>query len=134
MRRAQRGFTLIEVVVAFVLLTLVLSVGFQIFSTGMARAGDLDQRSRALDIAQSQLAAAGTVSALQEGQAQGDSDDRRFHWTTTITPTDEGQPPNMPTQGAYILWRIETRVDWTSGAGRPQQLTLATLGLAQRTQ
>ena len=134
MRRAQRGFTLIEVVVAFVLLTLVLSVGFQIFSTGMARAGDLDQRSRALDIAQSQLAAAGTVSDLQEGQAQGDSDDRRFHWTTTITPTDEGQNPNMPTQGAYILWRVETRVDWTSGAGRPQQLTLATLGLGQRKQ
>lgn len=132
MRRAQRGFTLIEVVVAFVLLTLVLSVGFQIFSTGMARAGDLDQRSRALDIAQSQLAAAGTVSDLQEGQAQGDSDDRRFHWTTTITPTDEGQNPNVPTQGGYILWRVEARVDWSSGAGRPQQLTLATLALGQR--
>jgi general secretion pathway protein I len=130
--RRQAGFTLIEVVVAFVLLTLVLSVGFEIFSKGMARAADLDARSRALDIAQSQLAAAGTVTPLQEGQTQGDSDDRRFHWTTTIAATDEGQSPNMPTQGAYLLWRIESRVDWTSAAGRPQQLTLATLGLAQR--
>ena len=133
MPRVQSGFTLIEVVVAFVLLTLVLAVGFQIFSTGMARAGDLDERSRALDIAQSQLDGAGTLAPLQEGQSQGDSDDRRFHWTTSVVPTDEGQNPNMPTQGAYILWRVETRVDWTTGAGRPQQITLATLRLAQRT-
>lgn len=131
--RHQGGFTLIEVVVAFVLLTLVLSVGFQIFSTGMARAGTLDERSRALDIAQSQLAAVGTATALQEGQEQGDSADRRFHWVTTVSATDEGQSPNMPTQTGYLLWRIETRVDWTSAAGRPQQLTLATLGLGQRT-
>ena len=129
----QSGFTLIEVVVAFVLLTLVLSVGFQVFSTGMARAAELDARSRALDIAQSQIAAAGTVAQLQEGQAQGDSDDRRFHWTTTITPTDEGQDPKMPTQGAWILWRVETHVDWTTATGRPQQVALATLTLGQRT-
>ena len=133
MRRAQSGFTLIEVVVAFVLLTLVLAVGFQIFSTGMARAGELDERSRALDIAQSQLAAAGTVATFEEAQTQGDSQDRRFHWTTTVTPTDEGQAPNMPAQVGFVLWRIETRVDWTTPAGRPQQLTLATLGLGQRT-
>lgn len=131
--RRQSGFTLIEVVVAFVLLTLVLSVGFEIFSTGMTRSADLDFRSRALDIAQSQLASTGTVAPLQQGQAQGDSDDRRFHWTTTVTPTDEGQDPKMPTQGAYVLWRVETRVDWTGATGRPQQVTLATLALGQRT-
>lgn len=129
----QSGFTLIEVVVAFVLLTLVLSVGFQIFSTGMQRAVELDARSRALDIAQSELAAAGTTAPLKEGQAQGDSDDRRFHWTTTITPTDEGQDPKMPTQGAWILWRVETQVAWTTATGRPQQVALATLTLGQRT-
>jgi general secretion pathway protein I len=125
---------LIEVVVAFVLLTLVLSLGFQIFSTGMTRASELDERSRALDIAQSQLAAAGTAVPFQAGQLQGDSDDRRFHWTTTITPTEEGQSANMPTQSAYLLWRIETRVDWQTAGGRAQQLTLATMGLGQRPQ
>jgi general secretion pathway protein I len=134
LKRHQRGFTLIEVVVAFVLLTLVLSLGFQIFSTGMTRGSELDARSRALEIAQSQLAAAGTTTPFQEGQLQGESDDRRFHWTTTVTPTEEGQSANMPTQSAYLLWRVETRVDWQTAAGRPQQLTLATMGLGQRPQ
>jgi len=132
MSRTQAGFTLIEVVVAFVMLTLVLSVGFQIFSTGMARAGDLEDRSHALDIAQSQLAAAGTESALQEGQAQGDSEDRKYHWTTTVSATDEGQPPNQPNSGAYLLWRVEARVDWRNGNGRPQSLVLSTLSLGQK--
>jgi len=133
MARSQAGFTLIEVVVAFVMLTLVLSVGFQIFSTGMARAGELEERSHALDIAQSQLAAVGTVSTLEEGQSQGDSDDRKYHWTTTVSATDEGQPPNQPTPGAYLLWRVETRVEWQAGSGRPQSLVLSTLSLGQRT-
>jgi general secretion pathway protein I len=134
LRRGERGFTLIEVLVAFVLLTLVLSLGFQIFSTGMTRASELDDRSRALDIAQSQLAAAGTATPFEQGQLQGDSEDRRFHWTTTVMPTDEGQSPDMPTKSPYLLWRVETRVDWQTAAGRPQQLTLATLGLGQRSQ
>lgn len=133
MARAQAGFTLIEVVVAFVMLTLVLSVGFQIFSTGMARAGDLEDRSHALDIAQSQLAAAGTETVLQEGQSQGDSEDRKYHWITTVSATDEGQQPNQP-QGAYLLWRVESRVDWRGGSGRPQSLVLSTLSLGQRAQ
>jgi general secretion pathway protein I len=133
MARSQAGFTLIEVVVAFVMLTLVLSVGFQIFSTGMARAGDLEDRSHALDIAQSQLALAGTETVLQEGQSQGDSGDRKYHWTTTVAATDEGQPPNAPTQGAYLLWRVETRVDWRAGSGKSQSLVISTLALGQRT-
>jgi general secretion pathway protein I len=133
MGRAQSGFTLIEVVVAFVMLTLVLSVGFQIFSTGMSRAGDLEDRSRALDIAQSQLAVTGTETVLQEGQTRGESQDRKYQWSTTVSATDEGQPPNQP-QGAYLLWRVETRVDWVAGSGKPQSLVLSTLSLGQRTQ
>jgi general secretion pathway protein I len=130
----QRGFTLIEVVVAFVVLCLVLSVGFEIFSTGMQRAGDLDERSRALTVAQSRLADAGMEANFAEGQSSGDSDDRRFHWTTTVTPTEEGQVPNMPALTTYLLYRVEVRVDWTSGSGRPRQLTLATLALGSRPQ
>lgn len=132
MKRAHAGFTLIEVVVAFVMLTLVLSVGFEIFSKGMARAGDLEDRSRALDIAQSQLAAAGTETALQDGQAQGDSPDRKYHWTTTVSATDEGQPPNQPPAG-YLLWRVESRVEWLGANGKAQSLALSTLSLGQRT-
>jgi general secretion pathway protein I len=133
-RRAQRGFTLIEVIAAFVVLCLVLSVGFEIFSTGMSRAGDLDDRSRALAVAQSQLAAAGADGDLKQGQEQGETRDRRFHWTTAITPTDEGLDAKNPPNTVYQLFRVDVTVEWRTAAGRPQQMALSTLTLGQRPQ
>ena len=87
-RNAAAGFTLIEVVVAFVLLTLVLAVSFEIFSRGMARAGDLEDNSRALVVAQSRLALAASEE-LKEGESAGDSDDRRFHWANSVRRYEE---------------------------------------------
>ena len=117
---------------AFVLLSLVLMTAFELFSTGMSRAGDLDDRSRALALAQSQLAAAGTEELFKEGQLQGESDDRRFRWTTLTTRSDEGQDPSRPVQAPFILFRVDVRVDWRTAAGRDQSISLATLGLGQR--
>jgi general secretion pathway protein I len=125
---------LIEVVVAFVLLALVMVTAFEVFATGMSRAGDLDDRSRALAIAQSRLAAAGTEEQFREGQVQGESEDRRFRWTTLVTRSEEGQDPMRPVQPPFILFRVDVRVDWRTGAGRDQNLVLSTLSLGQRPQ
>ena len=133
-RRRARGFTLIEVVVAFVLLALVMGTAFELFATGMARASDLGDRSRALAIAQSQLAAAGTEELFREGQVQGETPDRRFRWTTLVTRSEEGQDPARAIQPPFILYRVDVRVDWRSGEGRDQSIALASLGLGQRPQ
>jgi general secretion pathway protein I len=133
-RRRERGFTLIEVVVAFVLLALVLVTAFEVFATGMSRAGDLDDRSRALAVAQSRLAAAGTEELFREGQTQGDSEDRRFRWTTLVTRSEEGQDPARAVQAPFILFRVDVRVEWRTGAGRDQDLVLSSLGIGQRPQ
>lgn len=129
MPRAARGFTLIEVVVAFVLLSLVLAVGFEIFSTGLRRAGELDDYSRALVIAQSKLNAAGTEEQFKESQAQGDSEDGKFHWTTAITRTEEGLPQPRPPVSVYLLFRVDVRVEWLGGDARARSVSLSTLAL-----
>jgi general secretion pathway protein I len=121
-------------VVAFVLLALVMVTAFEVFATGMARASDLDDRSRALAIAQSRLAAAGTEELFTDGQTQGESDDRRFRWTTLVTRTEEGQDPARAVQAPFILFRVDVRVDWRTGAGRDQNIALSSLGLGQRPQ
>ena len=72
-QRSQSGFTLLEVVIAFVVLALVLTSVFQVFSTGLARTANLDEYSRALVIAQSRLAAANIEEGVKEGQAKGES-------------------------------------------------------------
>jgi len=128
--RAQRGFTLVEIVVAFVLLSLVLVSGFEVFTTGMRRAGDLDDRAQALAVAQSRLALAGTETPLKEGQSAGQTEDGRYRWTLGITRYEEAaQQPNQPTLSAYGLFRVETVVSWTGADGRSHSISLATLEL-----
>lgn len=128
-RSRATGFTLIEVVVAFVMLSLVLAVSFEIFSTGLRRAGDLDDYSRALLLAQSKLAAAGTEEQFKEGQAQGETEDRRFRWAVGITRTDEGLPDPKPPVSVYALFRVDVKVAWVGADSREHSLSLSTLGL-----
>lgn len=131
--RAQSGFTLIEVVVAFAMLALVLSVSFEIFSTGMARASDLEDRSQALVIAQSKLALAGSEDALKEGDVSGESDDRRFQWTLSVKRYEEAADAGKaPPAGTYQLFRVESRVAWHGADTREHSLALASLALGAR--
>lgn len=134
-RHRHAGFTLVEIVVAFVLLAFVLSAGYEIFSSGLRRAGDLEDYSRAVVIAQSRLAGAGIEEAIKEGTVTGESEDRRFRWTVTYTPTAEGMPPAdqpQPGPGTYMLYRVEAVVEWSAGDQRPRRFQLATLALGTR--
>ena len=115
MTRRQRGFTLIEIVIAFVLLSLILATSYQIFSTGMQRAGDLDDYSRALEIAQTQLAQAGVNETFDEGQTSGQSDDQRFRWTVSIAAFDDGTDPAKRVLATNFPIRIAVHVTWRSG-------------------
>jgi len=127
---SQRGFTLIEVVVAFVLLAAILVMAFEVFSAGLSRTGALADRSRALVIAQSRLAATGVEQALREGESTGESDDHRFQWSTRVTRSDEGLTPGKPAPSAYVLYRIDVLVTWQDANGRAQALPLSTLAAA----
>lgn len=134
-RSAKRGggFTLIEVVVAFVLLTLVLATAFEIFSGGLRRAGELENYSRALVIAQSRLALAGQEEPYQEGEVRGESEDGRFRWAVGTMMLEEGiGDPATALGNTHRLFRVEARVEWSGADTRTRSLSLATLGLGQR--
>ena len=124
------GFTLVEVVVAFLLLSMVLATGFELFTAGMRRAIDLEERSKALAVAQSQLAGAGSAIALKEGAASGQTDDGKYRWTLTIARSGEGAPDaSQPIQTAYGLYRVEVVVSWRGADERDHDFSLATLQL-----
>jgi general secretion pathway protein I len=131
-RRGESGFTLIEVVVAFVLLALVMSTAFEIFSAGLARAGELEERSRALVIAQSRMAVVGVEETLKEGDASGESEDRKYQWTVSVRRSTEGEDPGKPAPSVYALYRIDVRVTWRGADTRERAVALSTLGIWTR--
>jgi general secretion pathway protein I len=133
--KRERGFTLIEIVVAFVLLALIFSTSFEVFSSGMRRAADLEDQSRAVVVAQSRLAVTGMEEQLKQGSVSGTSEDGRFQWTVAVTPTDEATPPPgqpQPGPGTYMFYRINVRVDWKGADQRPHTYALAGAAIGGR--
>ena len=128
--RTERGFTLVEVVVAFLLLAMVLTTGFELFTAGMRRAVDLEERSQALAIAQSRLAVAGVEVELKENSSAGQSEDGKYRWTLTIARSKEGEADAAHALATpYGLYRIEVVVSWRGADEREHTLSLATLEL-----
>lgn len=144
----QRGFTLVEIVVAFLMLALVLATSYELFSTGLRRAGELEDYSRALAIAQSQLSEASYGEIFEEGQVTGQSDDGRFQWTLDRSRFEDVLDPAKPQQAqqvqqsqqtrqlpqlqqlqqqAYYPVRLAVRVTWRSGSEQEKFLDLSTL-------
>lgn len=133
-RRNQVGFTLLEVVVAFVLLALTLITVFQIFSTGLSRAGDLDEHSRALVLAQSKLAVVGIEEKLERPtETSGETEDRKYRWTLSVQPYEEPlEPGAQAPQASLAMYRALAVVAWKSVDGRDRNLQLSTLVLGSK--
>src|SRR5260221_5718892 len=114
------------------MLALVLGTAFEIFSTGLARAGELENQSKALVVAQSRLAATGTEEAVKEGDTQGESEDRRFHWAVSVRKVDDSASPAAHLPHVYAMFRIDVRVNWTGPDTPERSIALATVMLGQR--
>lgn len=138
--RTPRGFSLLEVLVAFVILSLILGVSMRIFSGGLRNARNVDEYQQAMLLAQSKLATIGIETPLKAGESFGEYESGH-RWFVRIRPywepqmqisgqttqtTQTGQPvPLMPVS----LLLVEVEVQW-GDAEKPRLATLATLRLA----
>lgn len=128
-RHACRGFSLLEVLVAFTILAMMLAALFQVFSGGLhaARAGD--RFTRATLIAQSRLAAVGLEQPLQEGVTSGSTNDA-FHWRITVGEYLDDQLPVIDPIMQPLTVAVE--VYWEEGdSPRSVSLTSMLLGPKQ---
>lgn len=122
--------------VAFVILALVGTALFRLFSGALANVGAADDYSRALVVAESVLAEAAAAQPLKESAQNGASEDGTITWTTKVSPhvAPDASPETqaatelMPTR----LWRIAADVTFTGPNGKPRTLALSTLRLGTR--
>lgn len=84
--KRQRGYSLLEVIVAFALLALALTLLLGSLSGAARQVHDADQRTRAMLHAQSLLAATGVDAPLQAGRTQGEWEDGRYRWDLQVEP------------------------------------------------
>lgn len=132
----MRGFSLLEVLVAFVILSLVATALFRLFSGALGNASAADDYSRAVLVAESALAEAAAAQPLREGSWQGSADDGRITWTTRAAPYD---PPDVNPDVASAsealplrLFRVTAEVTFAGPAGGKRNYVLATTRIGAR--
>lgn len=127
MRRACVGFSLLEVLVAFVILALALGVLMRVFSGAINNTAQAKRYAQATMIAQTKLAEAAAESPLLEGETSGDHDNG-FHWRTRTSRLDMAEE-NTELVEKLTLYRIDVEVNWPRGAQSEGQVRVATLRL-----
>ncbi len=122
----QKGFSLLEVLVAFAILALLLGVLLGIFGRATQTTIAAAQYTQATTLAESLLNRVGHDLALEPGALSG-ATDNGFSWELTLVELDLADAFGT-TQLPAIPYRVNVKVLWFD-AGRPRQLTLSTLRL-----
>ncbi len=124
----QAGFSLLEVLIAFVILVLTLTALLQGYGTSVRHAAAAEQYLKASTIASSLIAAVGREVSIEESDARGAIDDT-FGWRRVIRrlPDIVEDGVTTPVVNAY---RIDLSVNW-GYRGRERHYTLTTIRLVQ---
>lgn len=117
--RGQRGYTLIEVVVAFALLAFAMTLLLGSLTNATKQVRAASDFGRAALHAQSLLDQAGVGEALAVGQRDGEIDDGRYRWEINVTPFRDPAAPRQPEiLGAPQLLQLELTMRWGKGGPR----------------
>lgn len=115
--RRQGGFTLVELIAAFVIFALGFGVLLQILGDSVRTAKQAKEATQAALYAQSLLDVQGIGQPLKEGGSSGDFDDT-YHWQLAVvryqpqTTAGSTLAPAMATPGQPELYQIELVVSW----------------------
>jgi general secretion pathway protein I len=129
----QRGFSLLEILVAFSILALSLGILLKIFSAGVNTAGVAEEYNSAVQIAESLMAETGVETPLQTGEATGLEHDK-YHWRVSVSPFQFVAEDVNVTSIAAMLFKVRVTVTWADGNARSdgRQVELTTLKLTNK--
>ena len=127
--RTQAGYTLIEIIVAFAILALGLTLLLGTLSGATRQVRQAGDAGRAALHAQSLLDEFGELP--QPGTREGELDEGRYRWRLQVAPWSDPAPSNGPRRSdptAARLLRLQVQVAWGEG-GPAQRLQVSSLRL-----
>lgn len=119
-QRRARGFSLLEILVAFAIMALALGMIYRVMGSNARHTAGLAGRERAVLLAESLLAAHEVVPA--EGVSD-DGESAGYAWQVRSAPYDT---PASTHPGAARLHEVRVSVQWQDGE-RTRQFALGTL-------
>src|SRR5208282_1367344 len=113
---SERGFTLLEIMVALAIAGMALAGLFRAGSGGMLAVDAAGHVNEAVERAQSHLAAVGRIAAITAGETEGD-DGGGYRWRLR-TRRVAAWPVGAGAKIAATLFEVEVVISWKSGALR----------------
>lgn len=130
--RKSEGFSLLEVLVAFVILSLSLSIILQIFSLSGWITRSSERQQQALLLAETKMAEIVAEKFIEPGRDEGDfagriaeESETEFRWRTEISAYEFQDEPPL-SNVALMPYLIEVTVKWGDDG---QSLSLSTIRL-----
>ena len=128
--RRQSGFTLLEVLVAFVLAAIGIVALIQAFAGGLRNLGKMDEYVMAAMVAESRLAEVGILYPVAEGEMEGVEEGDKYRWHVLVSPYEDPDGLVVATEESPGLFLVEVEVNW-AGARRPGVFRLQSLRAGQ---
>ena len=110
----DRGFTLLEVLISFVILALAMGAILQAFSQGLRVMTVTERHAEATLLAQTKMAEVGTVIPLEAGEHEDvfESDlETPFRWRVVIEPYEGGEGDAVQFEGLQVF-QVAVEVGW----------------------
>lgn len=133
--KQERGFTLLEVMIATAVMAVGIVGALQLFSGSMNLAGNAGKQSAAAVLARALIDEELWRDVLEDNQRSGNEGD--FTWSVVthpidrelISPDEPDQEDFHPAAGEMGLWLIEAEVGWESPLGhKSMRLVTARIG------
>ncbi len=132
--RSSAGFTLLEVMLAFVLLSTAMALLIAMLSNGLRQVRQAQDETEATLFAQSLFEQTGTLESLKPGVREGELAGGRYRYRLTVERIPDPLPASAPPgRGAATesldsaqLFRIVLQVEWGEGQAA-QRLRFVTL-------
>jgi general secretion pathway protein I len=129
----QRGFSLLEILIAFSILAISLGILLKIFSAGVNTAAVAEDYTVAVQLAESLMVRSGVETALQPGEVSGRDNDK-YSWQLVVSPY-RFSPPDVDANSLKTeLFKVDVVVSWDDEGGNGRRLELTTLKIRTKEQ
>ena len=126
----QQGFSLLEILVAFSILAVSLTILLNIFASGLNATSTVEDYTLAVQIAESLMAKTGVETPLQTSQTSGIAHNK-YRWQITIQPfVFSSEAINPPP--AVNFFKVQVLVTWGDNETHIRQIKLVTLKLSNK--
>jgi general secretion pathway protein I len=129
--KTEKGFTLLEIMIALAILGIALTVILQQFSTGLKTVRVTRDYTNALILAREKLEEFCLVKKLSEKEESGEFEDG-YRWRVVIAPYKEEEKKESSTEFLLLsMYTVTSMVSWDAGE-REKKVELATLKIVPK--